>query len=147
MVTMLPMPIMTLITSAALTDIFCASSETVMVSGIDTFRTIGAVGISNACSFCVFTKADRFRLPPVFFLRRPDLSAEICNSRFEPCSFLPRLLRLPFLSSLLGAFVVASATLAGRVSEFTLGPFVDEPALDKSAVGDSTAPPTTLPST
>ncbi len=38
-----------MITSAALTDIFCASSPTLIVSGMRTSRTTGAVGRSKAC--------------------------------------------------------------------------------------------------
>ena len=49
MVAMTPMFISTLITSVALTAIFCASSATVMVSPMPTSRTTGAVGISKPC--------------------------------------------------------------------------------------------------
>src|SRR4030095_7369960 len=37
-------------TSAALTDILCASSATVIVSGIETSRTVGSTGITGAAS-------------------------------------------------------------------------------------------------
>ena len=47
MVAMTPMFIRTLMTSVALTAIFCASSATLTVSPMPTSRTTGAVGISN----------------------------------------------------------------------------------------------------
>ena len=50
MVTMLPSFISALITSAAFTDILCASSATVMVSGTSTSRTIGSVGATKVVS-------------------------------------------------------------------------------------------------
>jgi hypothetical protein len=48
MVAITPIFMSVLMTSLPLTAIFCASSATVMVSGIDTSRFTGAVGISNA---------------------------------------------------------------------------------------------------
>src|SRR5450756_1647699 len=50
MVTIEPIFINTLMISAALIDIFCANSATVMVSGTATSCTIGSVGKENACS-------------------------------------------------------------------------------------------------
>ena len=47
---MLPSFISTLMTSAALTDIFWARAATVIVSGTMTSRTMGSVGALNACS-------------------------------------------------------------------------------------------------
>ena len=47
MVAITPMFIMVLMTSVALTAIFCASSCGVIVSPIDTSRTTGAVGNSK----------------------------------------------------------------------------------------------------
>jgi hypothetical protein len=47
MVAITPMFISDLMTSVALTAIFCASSATVTVSPMPTSRTTGAVGISN----------------------------------------------------------------------------------------------------
>jgi hypothetical protein len=49
MVAMTPRFINTLMTSVALTAIFCASSATVIVPPIATSRRTGAVGISNPC--------------------------------------------------------------------------------------------------
>ena len=49
MVAMTPMFMSTLMTSFALTAIFCASSATVTVSPMPTSRFTGAVGISKAC--------------------------------------------------------------------------------------------------
>ena len=49
MVAMTPMFMSTLMTSFALTAIFCASSATVMVSPMPTSRSTGAVGISKPC--------------------------------------------------------------------------------------------------
>ena len=48
MVAITPMFMSTLMTSVALTAIFCASSATVTVSPMATSRLTGAVGISNA---------------------------------------------------------------------------------------------------
>ena len=48
MVTIEPSFINALITSAAFTDILCASSPTVIVSGTDTSRTTGSVGALKA---------------------------------------------------------------------------------------------------
>ena len=97
MVTMEPMFIMTLITSAALIDIFCASSATVIVSGIATSCTMGAVGLVKPCS-AVVTAAVFLGL--AFFLRRPALSPLTCNSlrpylveRFSSRSLAPFLAR------------------------------------------------------
>ena len=47
MVTIVPIFISALITSAAFTDIFWASVATVMVSGISTSLIIGSVGNEN----------------------------------------------------------------------------------------------------
>ena len=52
-VTMVPIFISALITSAALTDIFCARLPTVIVSGTRTSCTIGSVGSENACCAAV----------------------------------------------------------------------------------------------
>ncbi len=49
MVAITPMFIMVLMTSVALTAIFCAISCAVMVSPMVTSRLTGAVGISKAC--------------------------------------------------------------------------------------------------
>jgi hypothetical protein len=54
MVTMVPMRINCLITSAAFIDIFWASSPTVTVSGTGTSRTTGAVGRWKPCSPLAF---------------------------------------------------------------------------------------------
>ena len=48
MVAITPMLSMVLMTSVALTAIFCAISAAVMVSPMVTSRLMGAVGISNA---------------------------------------------------------------------------------------------------
>jgi hypothetical protein len=79
MVAMTPIFIMIMMTSAALTDIFCASSETEMFSGISTSWTTGAVGRSKPCSpvRVMVTRRCCFG----FFLRRPLLSAATCSSR------------------------------------------------------------------
>src|SRR3990172_5261642 len=50
MVTMLPSFISDLMTSAAFTDILCARSATVTVSGMCTSRTTGSIGALNWCA-------------------------------------------------------------------------------------------------
>ena len=67
MVAITPMFIMTLMTSLALTAIFCASSATVIVSPMATSRFMGAVGISKACLASVDTAVLR-ALTLFFFL-------------------------------------------------------------------------------
>ena len=73
----MPSPISALISSVALMDIFCASSPTVIVSGMATSRTTGAVGISNAWrAGCVRTTDLDF----CFLRLRPALSLATCSS-------------------------------------------------------------------
>jgi len=50
MVAIVPMAISALMTSPPLTDIACANSATLMVSGIATSRTTDWVGLTNACA-------------------------------------------------------------------------------------------------
>ena len=77
MVTIMPRPIRALMSSVALIDIFCASSPTVIVSGITTSRTTGAVGISNAWRVGWVRTTGR----DFCFLRlRPALSLATCSS-------------------------------------------------------------------
>ena len=69
-------------TSFAFTDIRWASSPTVILSGIWTSLTMGAVGISKPCwgAVCLTTAGLLFWR---FFLR-PDMSVATCNS-CQPC--------------------------------------------------------------
>ena len=77
MVTIIPSPISALMSSVALIDIFCASSPTVIVSGMATSRTTGAVGISNAWrAGWVRTTGRDF----CFLRLRPALSLATCSS-------------------------------------------------------------------
>src|SRR5512132_312315 len=64
MVAMLPSFISTLMTSTALTDIRCASSPTVIVSGTAISRTTGSAGCANAVSPALGAAA-RWRDPPL----------------------------------------------------------------------------------
>ena len=81
MVAITPMFIMTLMTSVALTAIFCASSPTVMASPIATSRTTRAVGISNPCFASASLPIDRRRPSrDFFFLWRELTSPTICSS-------------------------------------------------------------------
>ena len=75
-VTMLPRFIITLMTSVLFTDMRWASSETVILSGSSTSRTIGAVGFSNLCWTGLFNTCRGL----CFFFLRPDLSEATCNS-------------------------------------------------------------------
>ena len=75
MVAMTPMPIIALMTSAALTAILPASSATVIVSGTSTSRTTGAVGRSKPCLASKFAGSARRGLPA----RRPDLPLATCS--------------------------------------------------------------------
>ena len=113
MVTMLPISIRTRITSAALIDIDCASSATVIVSGTATSRVTGSVGFSKACWPAV---ADVILLGLIAGrgLRRPRLPSARCSSPFDSVRSLP-LRFLPFSSRRLGVF----ASSAGGVTGWT----------------------------
>jgi hypothetical protein len=63
-VTMVPIFISTLITSAALIDILWARSPTVMVSGTMTSRVTGSVGAANCVALSAAAVAD-LCLPPL----------------------------------------------------------------------------------
>ncbi len=78
MVAIAPMFIITLITSAALIAIFCARSDTEILSGTSTSLTTGATGRSKPC----LPDASTFCLRALDFvgLRRPRLSLATCNS-------------------------------------------------------------------
>ena len=113
MVTIWPSFIKVLMTSAAFTDIFCASAATVMVSGTSTSCTIGSVGNENACeplsSERTLTAALWARQPSappksprVLMARRRALSS---RPRDLPGDLLFALLFRPFLTGLQGRFV------------------------------------------
>ena len=69
--------ISTLMTSVALTAIFCASSATVMVSPMPTSRTTGAVGISKPCA-AVGGRRHRPRLRAALLLvARADVAGDV----------------------------------------------------------------------
>ena len=80
-VAMTPMFINVLMTSVALTAIFCASSPTVMASVIGTSRTTRAVGISKPCLASVSEPIARRRPSrDFFFLCRELTSPTMCSS-------------------------------------------------------------------
>ena len=79
MVAITPMFIMALMTSVALTAIFCASSCGVMVSPMATSRRTGAVGSSKPWRISMPTGALRSRTF-FFFLRRELASPPMCSS-------------------------------------------------------------------
>ena len=85
MVAIAPIFIMRLIKSAALTDIFCANSATVVASEILTSRTTGAVGIEKPCLFSAGLASLCLRDLPR--RRRPSSSspceANLVSVRFE----------------------------------------------------------------
>ncbi len=81
MVAMTPMFIMTLMTSVALTAIFCASSPTVIASGIATSRITRAVGISKPCLVSESPPIERRRPSRDFFFLCLELtSPTMCSS-------------------------------------------------------------------
>ena len=96
MVTILPISIRTRITSAAFTDIDCARSATLVVSGTETSRLTGSVGFSKACWPAV-VEVNLRGLIGCLVLRRPRLPSARCSS--PPLSDRPFALRFLGLSS------------------------------------------------
>ncbi len=110
MVTMVPSFIMALMTSVAFTDILCASSATVIVSGTVTSRTTGPRDAAGVAALVVAMAAADLRAAPA---RRGAGTARIAAQleRATACGFfLEHLAR-----RLLGRTVVALlARLRGR---------------------------------
>jgi hypothetical protein len=80
MVAITPMLSMVLMTSVALTAIFCAISCGVMVSPMVTSRFIGAVGISKACASRAHAAGAVRSLTRFFFLLRAPTPPATCSS-------------------------------------------------------------------
>ncbi len=104
-VTRLPRPIKVFITSPALTDIFCASSATAIVSGSTTSRIIGCVGFSKAC--CPDMLVTTAFLETGLMRRRTLRPSATCSSA-RAGSLASSALRRRSRSLVLGAFFSAT---------------------------------------
>ncbi len=119
-VTIWPSFISTLITSAALTDILCARSATVIVSGTAISRTTGSDGICTAAAPSSCRSCLRWPLGPRQPPAPPDTSPRVFSRRFFCCSSDQLDASLPDLISLTPGFF-SSFFSPGLVSVLAAG--------------------------